>query len=186
MCVLCMGMYIQRVHTSGDTYMCIEAWGWSQVSRDGSLFIYCVRTSPWTHSWVFWLVCAASWIWGFPCLPLKHWDCQWALMCTQFLLDSGSENSGFQAYTTSNLPTLPSPQPTPTLSFYICLPCSPFMGHLKGLLYHTNLIVSQASIAWFFSLILWVWPKQPSRSTKPESFDVGLCSIWPPATSIFL
>lgn len=59
----------------------------------------------------------------------------------------GSENSGFQAYTTSNLPTSPSPQTTPTLSFYICLSFLSFMGHLKGLLYLTNLIVSQASIA---------------------------------------
>lgn len=63
----------------------------------------------------------------------------------------GSENSGFQAYTASNLPTSPSSQPTPTHSFYICL-LLPFIENLKGL--HTNLIMSQASIAcfshWFY------------------------------------
>lgn len=147
-CVLCMCMYIQRVHTFGGTCMCIEAWGWSQVSRDCSLLIYCVRTSPWTHIWVFWLVCAASWIWGIPLstpqalrLPMgSH-------VYPAFTGFWGSENSGFQAYTTSNLPTSPSPQTTPTLSFYICLSFLPFMGHLKGLLYLTNLIVLQVSIA---------------------------------------
>lgn len=118
-CVLCMCMYIQRVHTFGGTYMCIEAWGWSQVSRDCSLLIYCVRTSPWTHIWVFWLVCAASWIWGFPCLPLKHWDCQWALMCTQLLLDSGDQRTlVFRLTQQAIYPPCHLPKP-PRLSVFI-------------------------------------------------------------------